>query len=81
MTDTVKIPRPRFERRAGGLTGRVEHDARGNAVWVRTRATDTMELSVNPTLALVEDEATQKRDRRPVLRPGAVAARPARKKD
>jgi hypothetical protein len=76
MTDTVKIPRPPFERRAGGVTGRVEHDERGNAVWVRTRATDTMELSINPTLALIEDEP---RRLRPTLRPAQAGAKPKRK--
>lgn len=40
MDDTAKIIRPWFPRREGGPIGRVEHDARGNAVWVRTRATD-----------------------------------------
>lgn len=46
MVDTVRIPRLQTERRQGGPAGRggrVEHDSRGTAIWVRTRATDTQE--------------------------------------
>jgi hypothetical protein len=57
MSDTVKIPRPKFPRSDQGSSGRVEHDARGNAVWVRSRATDTVDVAVNSTLAVVEDSA------------------------
>ncbi len=41
MEDTTRLPRPPFDRRRGGPVGRVEHDDRGNAVWVASRATDT----------------------------------------
>jgi hypothetical protein len=57
MSDTVKIPRPKFPRSDRGSSGRVEHDARGNAVWVRSRATDTVDVAVNSTLAIVEESA------------------------
>jgi hypothetical protein len=55
MTDTVKIKRPHFERKSNGVGGRVKHDDRGNAVWVRTRATDTHEIEVTGELSLAED--------------------------
>jgi hypothetical protein len=53
MSDTVKIPRPKFPRE-GKATGRVEHDSRGNAVFKRTRSTDT-EVHAPSSLQLVED--------------------------
>ena len=43
MVDTVRIPRLPSERRKGGPGGRVEHDSRGTAVWVRTRSTDAQD--------------------------------------
>jgi hypothetical protein len=55
MTDTVKIRRPHFERKTNGAAGRVEHDNKGNAVWVRSRATDTHEIAVTDELSLVEE--------------------------
>ncbi len=55
MSDTAKMPRPKFPRNDRGVSGRVEHDARGNAIWVRTRATDSTDVAVNPALAIVED--------------------------
>lgn len=55
MTDTVKIPRPRFVRREGGPNGRAEHDERGNAIWVRTRASDSVEAPPASDLSLVDD--------------------------
>jgi hypothetical protein len=56
MSDTVKIVRPKITRAANGPRGRVEHDARGNAVWVRTRATDSNELPDTSVLSILEDE-------------------------
>lgn len=55
MSDTVKLKRPSVARRNRGPSGRVEHDARGNAVWVSTRATDGKDLKVDASLAIVED--------------------------
>ena len=54
MSDTVKIPRPQFKRSPHGPKGRVEHDARGNAVWVRTRAEDSAEIATGTTLSIEE---------------------------
>jgi hypothetical protein len=55
MSDTVKMVRPHFPRKSNGVSGRVEHDDKGNAVWVRTRATDTHEIAVTSQLTLVEE--------------------------
>jgi hypothetical protein len=55
MSDTVKIPRPKFPRSEHGPKGRVEHDARGNAVWVKTRAEDSTEIT--PAPLSIEDSA------------------------
>ncbi len=57
MTDTVKMRRPKFPRQDGGPGGRVEHDSRGNALWVRSRATDESELPVDPALSIVDHPA------------------------
>lgn len=52
MSDTVKIPRPQFKRSTHGAKGRVEHDARGNAVWIRSRAEDSTEIATGPALSI-----------------------------
>ena len=60
MSDTARIPRPKFPRRADGPGGRTEHDSRGNAFWVRTRATDAQELPDTSTLTILDEvHATQ----------------------
>jgi hypothetical protein len=61
MSDTVKLPRPPLSRRGKQASGRVEHDSRGNAVWVRTRATDGKELAINAGLAIVDDPPKKSR--------------------
>jgi len=55
MTDTVKILRPKQRRRAGGPGGRVEHDSLGNAVWTRSRASDSEELPDVSALSILEE--------------------------
>jgi hypothetical protein len=55
MVDTVKMRRPDFRRHHNGRSGRVEHDSRGNAVWKRTRATDSLEPPDSAGLALVDE--------------------------
>lgn len=55
MSDTVEILQLFNRRMQLGLTGRVEHDERGNAVWVRSRSTDAAEVTINSDLAIVED--------------------------
>jgi hypothetical protein len=55
MSDTIKIPRPKFPRADDGSGGRVEHDARGNAVWVRSRATDAAEIKLDPALEIMDE--------------------------
>jgi hypothetical protein len=55
MSDTAKIPRPKFPRSANSPSGRTEHDSRGNAFWVRTRATDPQDLPETSMLSILED--------------------------
>jgi hypothetical protein len=55
MVDTAKMRRPDFRRHQNGASGRVEHDSRGNAVWKRTRATDSVESPDIAGLSLVEE--------------------------
>ena len=55
MSDTARIPRPKFPRRADGPGGRTEHDSRGNAFWVRTRATDPKDLPDTSTLSILDE--------------------------
>jgi hypothetical protein len=57
MVDTAKMRRPDFRRHHDAPSGRVEHDSRGNAVWKRTRATDSPEPPDSAELALVEEPA------------------------
>jgi hypothetical protein len=55
MSDTEKLPRPDFERRGKKASGRVEHDERGNAVWVRSRASDSQEVAIDDSLSIIEE--------------------------
>ena len=54
MVDTVKLKRLKSRRRAGGPGGRVEHDSLGNAVWTRSRSSDSEELPDISALSILE---------------------------
>lgn len=58
MSDTAKIPRPKFPRSGKGPGGRTEHDSRGNAIWVRSRASDPQDLPDTSTLSILGDAHT-----------------------
>jgi hypothetical protein len=58
MSDTAKIPRPKFPRSGKGPGGRTEHDSRGNAFWVRSRASDPQDLPDTSTLSILGDAHT-----------------------
>jgi hypothetical protein len=60
MVDTVKMRRPDFRRHQNGPSGRVEHDSRGTAIWKRTRATDSLDLTETAGLALVDEPRSRK---------------------
>jgi hypothetical protein len=55
MVDTVKIKRLTRRRHTGGPGGRVEHDPLGNAVWTRSRASDSEELPDTSALSILEN--------------------------
>jgi hypothetical protein len=57
MNDTAKMPRPKFPRNPNGPSGRVEHDSRGNAIWKRTRASDTAVTPDICELDIIDDSA------------------------
>jgi hypothetical protein len=76
MSDTIKIRRPLFPRREGGPGGRVEHDERGNAVWVRTRAGDSAGVPDTSALSMMDEEATKDTNRK--LAPRNMPAKPRR---
>ncbi len=64
VVDTAKMRRPKFPRRPGGPGGRVAHDSRGNAVWLRTREGDSTEPPDTTALALAEDLSGRSKDGR-----------------
>jgi hypothetical protein len=65
MVDTAKMRRPDFRRHHDAPSGRVEHDSRGNAVWKRTRATDSPEPPDSAGLALLDEPRPAGRTSKP----------------
>lgn len=55
MVDTVKLRHLKSRRRPNGPGGRVEHDALGNAVWTRSRASDSDGIPDTSALSILED--------------------------
>jgi hypothetical protein len=68
MVNTVKTRRPTFPRRPDGPGGRVEHDALGNAIWMRTRTSDPTALPDTSALSLADDPPVAADDGRAIER-------------
>lgn len=55
LVDTVKLKRPVFGGASSGVSGRVDHDDRGNAVWQWADDTAVAPLE-HSGLAIIDDE-------------------------